>query len=570
MMSVACSSTRMPHRFDLRRVTLVWPYLERLATTPEDDICLQGMVSFPLGIGYLAACLRSDYEVSLLDLCARSLSPKAMPGHRVRLGCTDDEIRALLLERRPDVVGISQMFSYLDRAITSLVRLVREICPDARIVLGGIHPTVCPEAVLSANPEVDFVVLGEGEVAFRNLLDCLNHEGDVSRLRSLAYRDRTGIVVNTDRDPLPDVDALPLPARDMVDMRLYQNPANLVTSRGCPYRCSFCAAERLHHGRWRGRRPDLVVEELRNLVTTYGTTSVWFQDENMGVDQARMGTLFDSIGQAQLPLRWSCQTAFTVSRLTRDLLERAKRAGATEIGLALESGNDHTLAIVGKPSRTEHIRRVRRWAGELGLYTSASLVVGLPGETREDVHDTQRFALALELDSYTVVTLLPLPGTRLQDELTAAGQVVDPDLISNFRYAHYSVSPMSPGDINALREETDYLLNFKQCAALRGTAYQTAITRFSNLTRKYPRLAKCHYYLGLAFYKAGEPGAALTSFETAVGLEADFEQVSAWCSALRSLPRGSRYLDPTVEAALGFWYYPYLERPETIHASHEQ
>ena len=228
------------------------------------------VVAPPLGLATLAASLeRAGIPVHILDANAEGIGWSGL--------------RGAIAEAAPDVVGVTTLTPYYPHARRAC-RIAKTACPGVVTVLGGPHVTFLAEETLLSAPEVDLVVRGEGDAILVELVRCLAEDGDLGAVPGLAFHSDGGITQTPAPPPL-DVCALPLPAYHLLPMEAYHfeglgSPfATVQASRGCPYRCTFCAEWPFWRDGWRPRDPEAVVEELELVVKRYGRHSVWFADD---------------------------------------------------------------------------------------------------------------------------------------------------------------------------------------------------------------------------------------------------------------------------------------------------
>ena len=311
-------------------------------------------------------------------------------------------VDASLDKFRPDAAGISFMTMHAVRAyaLADHLRETRHI----PLIAGGAHPSALPE---EACQHFDCVIRGEAEVALPALL----HEGRIE-----------GIV---DGKPPEDLDALPLPKRELLDLDFYANARDelaglsyrtlgVITSRGCPYKCTFCVNSK-REVPLRFHSPERVIEEVRYLAERHHIESVAFYDELMATDSKRMAAICERMSQTGLNrLKWECQIH---PRLVRaDLLPLMKQAGCVQVALGFESGSQRVLDAVCKSLTLEQSLDAARLVREAGLRVRGCFIVGAPGETREDISKTGRFIKQARIDFASIHFLTPMPGSRLFDE----------------------------------------------------------------------------------------------------------------------------------------------------------
>lgn len=364
----------------------------------------------PLGLAYVGAAARAaGHEVALL-----------LPDTRAYVG--DDpwgEVERAVAAQAPEVVGIPVVTTLVE-VVAELARRVRRVAPGARIVLGGAHPTAVGGASLAEVPAADGAVLGEGEGPFTALLAALmagTEPGSMPAIPGLAWRGGDGgvTVVPPDFSTPVDLDALPLPQREGllwpadVQPALYQS---LLTQRGCPFACAYCAVPAACGRRVRARSIPSVVAEVRQLSERFGVPFLFVHDSVFPLDAARTVALCEALVAEGVATPFACQARPTPPDPT--VARAMRRAGCTQVLLGLESGHPETLARIGKPTDLAAAREaVARWQAA-GLRVAGFFMLGFPWETEVHLEATRRFALTAGLDALHLFAATPLPGTELE------------------------------------------------------------------------------------------------------------------------------------------------------------
>lgn len=361
-----------------------------------------------LGLGYLAAVLERDgHQVRIFDF---ALCPNAPLEEDVQQVCTFD----------PEMIGITAMSSVYHSAMQTATLLKAYL--GRPIVIGGPHATVYPERVLAESPVIDCVVRGEGEETIRQLARALDGTGsNLGAIDGLTYRKRSEIVSNPDRPLIRDLDSLPFPARHLFDLKRYglrtpggQPMVTVMSSRGCPYNCSYCFKGIV--GRtYRQRSPGNIIAELRQVIDQYDVRNFYFIDDLFTIDRHRLNALTEQLVAARLDIRWQCLGR--VDRVDAEVLRKMYAAGCRRIHYGIESGNQQILDGVGKGIKLEQVRQAVRWTQEAGIEVKGYFMLGLPGDTEETLQQTIDLATELDLDETMFSLTTPFPGTRLWDEL---------------------------------------------------------------------------------------------------------------------------------------------------------
>lgn len=387
------------------KVLLVNPPTDHLVKTFAPDSITEEMGFYPpMGLLYIAThALRvSDgrFRIEVLDTQVE--------------GMNYARLREAFLEKRPDVVGISCMTFLLIDAL-KVARLAKETLPGVHVVIGGTHPTIYP-AEMIAQPEVDSIVMGEGEITFTALLEALADKAPLAGIPGLGYKDGGRPVLNAPRDFLQDLDGLPFPDRELLPYRKYYNllggsreiMTSLLTSRGCPHNCVFCTAK---DGRLcRMRSPENVVEEIE-YCTARGITDFDIIDDTFTIHRKRVMAIAGRIIDRGLKITMDIRAR--VDQVDEDMLETLARAGVTRIRFGVESGDPRILKNLRKGITLDQVRTAFRMARNAGMTTFAYFMLGSPGETETEILKSIRLAREIDPDFVQFLITTPFPATEL-------------------------------------------------------------------------------------------------------------------------------------------------------------
>jgi anaerobic magnesium-protoporphyrin IX monomethyl ester cyclase len=375
----------------------------------------------PLGLAYLAAILEKEgIDVSITD-GSRGLSIVEVM----------DELRAY----GPDIVGISCTTPTFLDAI-ELAEAVREASPRAIIMLGGPHVTAIPQEAM-LEEVFDVGVIGEGEITFLELVEEIDDKGNLEevgleQINGLAFREGGEIILTPPRERIKDLDSLPHPARHLLPPLSEYRPtpasyrklpvAVMMTSRGCPYGCTFC--DRGVFGNYvRAHSPERVLAEIEELLGRYGAREIRFFDDTFTINRKRVEKICEMIIERGLRFPWTCLTR--VNTVDKDLLRLMKEAGCWQVLFGLESGDPGMLDRLNKGSSVEQNTQAVQWALEVGLGVRGDFIIGTPGETMESLENTLAFTKRIKLDYAHFNKFVPYPGTELFECLVAEGYEFD-------------------------------------------------------------------------------------------------------------------------------------------------
>jgi anaerobic magnesium-protoporphyrin IX monomethyl ester cyclase len=295
------------------------------------------------------------------------------------------------------------------------------------------------------------VVVGEGEYTMSEVCHQLESGGSLQDVAGIVYQTENGIVRNPSRHLISDLDRLPLPARHLVDLESYLRPpgtfrgtfvsraTSAMATRGCPYRCIFCAAHNIFGREVRRRSPENVVAEVDHLVNAYGVDHVYFIDDTFTADRNWTLRFCHLLRERNLEVKWGCQVR--ANTIDSELLAEMKSSGCVWVAVGVESGSARVLRNIKKGTNPDMIRHAFRAIREVGLISNATFVVGSPGEEQEDIEETLLVAREIKADSYNFFFLTPFPGSELYDMALANGWLVeDVDFTTNWDVRH-SESP---------------------------------------------------------------------------------------------------------------------------------
>ena len=393
---------------------------------------------------------QAGHDVRILDASVQA-EPGALAFDEngfLHVGATWDQIEPQVREARPDVVGINNPFYTQMPPALEAARRVRQVLPDTPILLGGPPVTVRPEEYL-AEPAVTAAAIGESERSAPRLVEAAAAGRPLDDVPGVAFR-RDGRVVQTSRPPyVEDLDTLPPPAYHLIDLKAYLLTASqdadgrwrwqdrpimpTLTSRGCPYHCSFCTVHALMGRKYRWQSADRVLEHIRFIATDLGIRHLHFIDDNLAQNLRRFHRIIDGLNRMRrdgLPITWETPMGMRTDKLTFDVLKKAQEAGCRSIFLTVESGSQRVLdEVIGKRLRLESVARAAEACHSLGLKARAGFIMGLPGETLDDMQMTVDFARRLKRrygirGHLSIAT--PLYATRLHETCAERGYLRQP------------------------------------------------------------------------------------------------------------------------------------------------
>jgi len=427
----------------------------------------------PYTLCLLKAVLKGPFDVCIFDPNFKNLS--------------EEVVRKFLTEYKPDIVGITSVSTEYLNVTSYFTAIVRSQLPDAAIIMGGVVPTVLIEESMK-DPNVDYCMMGESEESFPVLVQELGKENpNLNIVSGLAYWQDGRAVINEtkfieelDKVPFPDYSSIrdgvsdgTISILDYGNTRFKYAPyllarkypfAVTITSRGCPYRCIFCAAKTVSGEKVRYRSAENVLAEIDYLYKS-GIREILFQDDHFLANRERVIKIIKGLLKRKYNLRWKCGNV-TAWLLDKEILELMHKSGCDFIVFSIESGSQRVLKdIIKKPIRLEAIPPILKLAKSIGFDITVNFVVGFPGETWEEIRETFAFAEKLDVDIINFHIATPLPKTELMD-ICLRDKLLPGDYLTNFAsYSGYgkgliTTKEFTPFELEVLRSFEWDRINF--------------------------------------------------------------------------------------------------------------
>jgi len=396
--------------------------------------------------------------------------------------------------------------------------IAKNVNSAIKTVTGGAHAGSMAREILSLNPDVDFVIIGEAERTLLDLLRALETGSGYSDLDGIAFRQGDSATLIPKTKYIEDLDSVPFPARHLFDMRRYlekgeshgyarQRPfTQVVTSRGCPCRCTFCCLDAHWGGRQRMRSARNVLDELEWIVKEYGVKEVHFEDENFTANKKRAIEICDGIIERGLDIRWHSAAGIAAYTLDEQLLDKMQASGCFSITLGIESGNQNVVTrLMNKPVNLKKIPVLVKQIRDRGMDVRGFFMIGYPGETKETIEQTIDYAKQLELDWVYISIFSPLPKTRIYDTCIDKHYIRkgDFDPVKCFHRGIVRTPEFDPEYLHALRDEAVMEMCFRNNPNLRKYNLDKAIDDFTDVVDRYPHFDFANFYLAEAYGKKG-------------------------------------------------------------------
>ena len=404
------------------------------------------ITGIPIGLGYLAAYAEKyGYEVKVIDCLPLDMDFSQLKQEVASFG--------------PHIVGITSMTATFPSAIQA-THVLKEYCPEILTVMGGPHATFMDTATLMENADVDVVVRKEGEETLLELANCVAKEKEFDQVAGITFRQNGHVVRTPDRPFIQNLDDLPYPAYHLFPLEKYQTGRfffkkrilPIMTSRGCPFDCSFCLASKMVGKSFRVRSPKNVVDELEWLKNEHHAQAFNFLDDTLTFDRERSYEIFDQMRKRNVDLPWNCQTR--TDQVSKDILIKMEKAGCQFVSFGVESGSPQLLKAMGKRTSIEQNENAVKWAKEAGLVVAVSMILGYPMETVETLKETFDFINRVKPDMVYLCTVAPYPNTPLYDLVKDLGWKMSDDW-SRYDTADFAFeNPILPNEyIKRVRKE---------------------------------------------------------------------------------------------------------------------
>lgn len=372
---------------------------------------VQGTTCPPLGLIFVAAVLREKgHIVSIFD---RNI---------------DFFVFTKLKKFKPDIIGLSALTGPMLLDVVEIAKRAKAMFGETfPVVMGGVHASLLTEQTLE-NQFVDYVVIGEGEYTFAELVEAIENKKDVSRILGLGYKREGKIVINKRRPLIENLDEIPLLPWDLVDYKTYfKFDVVLVTSRGCPYRCTFCYNLGFNEARWRGMSTERTIEEIKNIEKLTKNKNLKFHDDNFAADKNRFYKILDYLSPD-----YNLFIETRINYVDEEFLKKFKKFKNVWLYFGVESGSQRILNKMKKAITIDQIKNAFQLCNKHNIRTTASVVLGSPTETEEELEMTLKLLDEIKPTRYTYCLYTPYPGSPLFDEIVADGSFKPPTTLEGW------------------------------------------------------------------------------------------------------------------------------------------
>lgn len=404
---------------------------------------------FPYSLAILNACIKDYFKTDLFDPDFDNLN--------------DKQIIDYLKQSNPEAIGMSTNSTEYLKNNKHMAYLIKKALPDSILIVGGAFPTANLNGIMD-DKNIDYLLIGEAEINFPNLLKELNKdEPDLSSIKGIAYYNSEGIAIINQSEFIQDLNSIPFADYGNLDFMKYANKkskyaqgicakkypyAIMTTSKGCIYRCSFCAVHTISGRKMRMRSPENVLAEIDQLYKK-GVREVIFLDDHFLFDRQRVIDIMEGLIKRDYDLLWKCAN-LTGWLLDEELISLMKKSKCYQVTISIESGNQEVLKkIVRKPINLEKIKVIMNLLKEYEIETIVNFVIGFPKETWDQIRETCQFAGDLKADLINFHIATPLPDTELMKTAIDEG-LLPSDANENTRGIGYTDSVISTKEFTAI------------------------------------------------------------------------------------------------------------------------
>jgi anaerobic magnesium-protoporphyrin IX monomethyl ester cyclase len=383
----------------------------------------------PMGLGYLASILGNmDIEVKILDCLIHGWNHEEEVNENIiRVGLSDRDIEAHIRDFNPDMVGVNCQFSRQFAIYHKIFSLVKRVNSKCIVIAGGAHTSVCPEEVIN-DPNCDFILIGEAEESLKHLVSALVLDSEISHIDGLGWKSNGKVNINPKENVITNLDSIPFPAYHLMGLDKYfgldashgkrhkRRFCPIVTSRGCPAKCTFCSAHKVWGNKYRFRSVDNVIREMRLLKDEYHIEELMFEDDNVTANPKRAKELFLRMIEEQFNYVWDTPNGVGIWSIDYNMIDLMKQSGCIRLNFPIESGSQHVLdEIIKKPLKLSRAKELIQYCEKIKLDYGMFLVIGMPGEKIDDMWKSFHFAADCHCYNPHISIATPYPGTELFD-----------------------------------------------------------------------------------------------------------------------------------------------------------
>ncbi|MEW6556908.1 MAG: radical SAM protein [Elusimicrobiota bacterium] len=376
-----------------------------------------------LGLGYLANSIRGEHDVEILDCIKEKLNVDGLVNY--------------IEKKPPDIVGF-QFYTYDFNFIKETTCKIKKKIPEIIIIIGGPHPSSCGSELLKQLNNLDFIFQGEAERSLPKFLRLLSQKhNDFSNVSGLVWK-KNGKLLCNPTDFYENIDEFGFPAWDIIKPQTYPPAqhgaffknfpiAPVITTRGCPFNCSFCAAPKISGRKLRTRSAKNVITEIELLYNKFGIKEIHIVDDNFTLNKEHAKKVLNELKQSKLNISWAVPNGIRLGTLDAELLALMRETGCYLISVGIESGSDRVLEYMKKNLTVDIIKKEIKFIKSFGFNIAGFFIIGFPQETEQDIKKTISLSLELPLVRANFFTFLPLPGTEAYTQIEKTGELNNVD-----------------------------------------------------------------------------------------------------------------------------------------------
>lgn len=489
--------------------------LVNLPTLPLEHLktCFTGKgqtphtLAMPMGLLYLSAYLQKQCEVAAVELLDYNANLPNIALHQDLDSFIISEAKNQV-SVPPDIVGISFIFTASHAFFEVAVAALRALWPNALIIVGGTHATNCGKILLE-NRNFDYLVRGEGEIPLVRIVEQYKN-GQPIQVRGVYASGEPSSLIPTKEmvlgEALTDLDDLPFPDWNLLQMEKYitsvgrrrslgkaefKRLATILTSRGCPFKCTYCSAHTVHGRSVRFRSLDLVVEEVRLLHEKFGVDLIVPEDDLFTAKKDRTLELLKKLRELNIPeFEVQFPSGLSINQLDGDMLDEMVLCGVQAINLALESGSEYVQEyIIKKNANLQKAKELVALCRNKGIVARCFVIFGFPGETKELMNETVQYLKELKCDWCTCMIATPLIGSEMYEQFLAEGYIhEDMEVLSHniFRDRNFDTKEITAADLKEFLYRVNLDVNFVNNPNLELGNYDLAIAMYNDILCTYP------------------------------------------------------------------------------------
>jgi anaerobic magnesium-protoporphyrin IX monomethyl ester cyclase len=526
------------------------------------------LTDLPLGIVSLSAYLKQHISNIIVDAIDFNVLLNKIQNFKYKSFREFFQIiinNYLINHDAPSYIGISALFTSSHQSIIDLAEITKTYFPKAKILVGGNYPTAVYAELLNASEAIDAICYGEGEKGLLGLLTAGHFKDYIKSSGSWVDRDKLkNPLKNLKHDFIVDLDEIPPYDYDCLDLEGYkinpnssryavkekyqltyieeiQNENNelpilnygeetigsvksigelrysmpIMTSRGCPFKCTFCASHAAHGRDMRYHSIQRVMDDIKRMVKKYGIDGVVIQDDHFMAGKHRPYNIVKQIGELGLGMYF--QNALAIYALDLDFLKLLKKSGVDSLVLPIESGSNRVLKeIMKKPLRLDIIPRVLRDCREAGIFTDCNIIIGMPGETRDDIDNSISFLKTIYADWFRIFTAMPIAGSDMYLQCLEENLFEASPLNANYKRSVINTGNIAANDITEITYSMNIELNFINNSNIRLGKFEVALESFLNVLKVKEDHSIAHFYTAICYEGLGDTKAANAAYGRAM------------------------------------------------------